>query len=104
MDSLVTGQRWIYRPPQGFETSRLVIGAVVPFKDDLNIVCCAVFDAPQHVGANAGETATLPFLPMTEIAFRASVVEIDGVGDIPPEFSTKPVSYTHLTLPTNREV
>jgi hypothetical protein len=36
------GERWIYRPPNSFEHSRIVVGAVVTFADGQPIVCCAV--------------------------------------------------------------
>ena len=75
MAALVAGQSWIYRPPQGFEASRLIVGSIVTFKDDVNIACCSVVDAPRHAGAKAADAATVPFLPMTETAFRASIVQ-----------------------------
>lgn len=89
MKELVAGQSWIYRPPQGFESSRMVVGAVVPMDDGLNLVCCSVRDAPRRADAGADERTNILFLPMTETAFRASVTEVDGPGEVPAEFSER---------------
>ncbi len=86
MDSLAPGQTWIYRPPTGFDSSRMVIGAVVPLADNSNLVCCSVLDAPRDGGQTPGDTVNILFLPMTESAFRASVVGQDGPRSLPAEF------------------
>ncbi len=86
MDLLAPGQTWIYRPPAGFDSSRIVIGAVVPLADNSNLVCCSVLDAPRDGGQTPGDTVNILFLPMTESAFRASVVGQDGARLLPTEF------------------
>ncbi|MGE0024147.1 MAG: hypothetical protein AB7S70_11025 [Hyphomicrobium sp.] len=85
-EDIATGQSWRYRAPEGFEESRLVVGAIVRFERGENIVCCSVSKLPRKLNGAAHETITLPFLPLTESAFRASVSEQDGVGDLPESF------------------
>lgn len=84
METIAAGQSWKYRAPQGFEQSRLVVGAIVKFEVNESIVCCSVLDVPR-----GGKTVTFPFLPLTESAFRASILELDGVAEIPGSFASR---------------
>jgi hypothetical protein len=86
---LHAGQCWTYRAPSGFETSRLVIGAIVKFDGDRSIVCCSVTGAPRRHPDGRVEAVLIPFLPMTEHAFRDSVVAFEGDADLPPVFAGK---------------
>ena len=81
------GQRWTYRTPEGFEASRIVIGAVVSFGENDRVVCAAVAGAPTRLPDGSVEPATIPFLPFCEPAFAATVVEADGHDVPPPEFT-----------------
>ncbi len=87
--SLVAGQRWTYRTPAGFESSRIVIGAIAHFAGGRDIVCCAVSEAPRRRPDGTVELVTIPFLPMSEAAFRASVVALDGLSELPPDFAAR---------------
>lgn len=80
------GQQWVYRPPDGYEHSRIVVGAVVEFADREPIVCCAVTGAVRRLPDGRFETITIPFLPMTFSALKRSVVAPDGLGAVPQDF------------------
>ena len=81
------GQVWSYVAPQGFEDSRVLIGAIVSFEDGERVVCCAVEGAPQKLGDGRLGRMTIPFLPMAEQAFARTVVGLDGQGLAPPAFA-----------------
>jgi hypothetical protein len=105
---LAAGQSWIYRAPAGFESSRLVIGAIASFDDQRSIVCAAAIHAPRRHADGHIEQVTIPFLPMTEAAFRASVVELEGTGELPESFAEKlgewsndPKGLSTFTVPFN---
>ena len=85
--ALQAGQRWTYRTPEGFEASRMLIGAIVAFDGGPSILCCTVTDAGRRRPDGSVEAVTIPFLPMTEDAFRASVVAEDGVGAVDAQFA-----------------
>ena len=80
------GQRWTYRAPVGFQSSRLVIGAMVAFAADDSVLCCMVTNAPRRGPDGTIERVTIAFLPMTVEALRQSVVELDGIADIDAAF------------------
>lgn len=86
MSNFETGQRWTYRPPAGFEGSRIVIGAIVSFREHSSIVCCSVLSAPRRLANNGIDRVTIPFLPLSEAALLATVVALDGVADLPHGF------------------
>ena len=80
------GERWRYRAPEGFEQSRILIGAVASFAGIEPIVCCAVLDAPRLLPDGRIDRITIPFLPLTAGAMRATVVAHDGEGALPEDF------------------
>jgi len=86
MLSLAATQQWTYRAPQGFEQSRLVIGALLTFEDRPSIVCCSVSGAPRRNPDGSVEAVTIPFLPLAEQAFRASIIAADGTAPPPDAF------------------
>lgn len=103
---LAAGQCWTYRAPHGFEASRLLIGAIASFEGRMSIVCAAVIHAPRRHADGHIEAVTIPFLPMTEAAFRASVVALDGTAELPESFaqklqewSTDPKGLSTFTVP-----
>jgi hypothetical protein len=103
---LVAGQSWTYRAPEGFEGSRIVIGAIVRFVGSRSIVCCSVTGAPRRRPDGTFEPVVIPFIPLSEPAFRASVVALDGTGDLPESFAQKlqewsddPRGLTTFTVP-----
>ncbi len=103
---LAAGQSWTYQAPAGFESSRLLIGAIASFADRGSIVCAAAIHAPRRHTDGHIEVVTIPFLPMTEAAFRASVIELDGAADLPDAFaehlqawSNDPKGLTTFTVP-----
>ena len=83
------GQRWTYRAPAGFETSRIVIGAVVSFGQGERVVCAAVAGAPVKADDGSPQPAVIPFLPFAEQAFAATVVSRDGCDMPPPAFKAE---------------
>lgn len=85
---IAAGQRWTYRAPEGFETSRIVVGAIVRFADSPAIVCCAVTGAPRKLPDGSIDTVTIPFLPMSETAFRASVLACEDEAGVEESFAS----------------
>ena len=85
--TLAAGQRWTYRTPEGFEASRIVVGAMLRFAEHEPVVCFSVVNAPRRLSDGSIDTVTIPFIPMTEAAFHATVTGADGQADEPlPEF------------------
>ena len=105
--NLAAGQSWSYRAPQGFETSRMMIGAIARVDTERSIICCAVVHAPRRHADGNLDMITIPFLPMTEAAFLASVVAPDeGPAELPDvfvekldEWSQSPGGLTAFTVP-----
>lgn len=87
--SFSAGQRWTYRAPEGFEASRIVIGAILRFEDADSIVCCAVTAAPRRNPDGSIDIVTIPFLPITEAALAQTVVSQDGNEEPPAAFADK---------------
>ena len=75
--SYAAGQSWSYRAPEGFELSRIIIGAVVSFSGGKHILCCSITHAPRRRTDGTFDRVTIPFLPLSEDAFSASVVAMD---------------------------
>lgn len=90
--SYAAGQRWTYRAPAGFEGSRLVIGAIVSFESHEPVICCMVTEAPQRAPDGTVRSVSIPFIPLSEVAFAATVGELDGASSVTPEFID---SYAH---------
>jgi hypothetical protein len=88
--SFVAGQSWAYRAPQGFEASRIVIGAIVRFEDRESIFCVSVLSAPRNHAAGPGDTITVPFVPLSESAFAATVTALAADDEqVPDAFATQ---------------
>lgn len=88
--SFVAGQSWAYRAPEGFESSRVVIGAIVHYEERESIVCFSVYNAPRGRGAAPHETTIIPFVPMAESAFAATVTSLDHDNvELPDAFATQ---------------
>lgn len=81
------GQSWTYRAPEGFESSRMVIGAVVTFTNDEKILCCSVTHAPRRRADGSLEAVSIPFLPLSTAAFAASVIASDGPAEPSEHFA-----------------
>lgn len=81
------GQEWTYHGPAGFETSRIVIGAIGTCGNGRNIICFSVFRAPRINDAGDIETVTIPFVPMSQEAFSQTVRDHVGEADPPEDFS-----------------
>ena len=64
----------------------MVIGAIVSFGAGERVVCAAIAAAPRRLPDGIVDRVTIPFLPMSEAAFRASVVSLDGNDGPPAEF------------------
>lgn len=88
--SFAAGQSWAYRSPEGFESSRIVIGAIVRFEDRESIVCFSVLEAPRRSMTEPGDTVTVPFIPMADSAFAATVTALAANdAELPEAFSTQ---------------
>lgn len=81
------GESWTYGAPQGFESSRILVGAVLSFQDRDPIVCCAVLAAPRRNPDGSIEAVTVPFLPMTATALAATVQSPEGTAELPAAFA-----------------
>jgi hypothetical protein len=100
------GQCWTYRAAEGFESSRIIIGAIVTFSGGRSVVCAAVTDAPRRHADGHVDTVLIPFLPMSHDALAASVAECVGSADLPAPFAAKleewssdPRGLTAFTVP-----
>ncbi len=85
---ITAGQCWTCRAPAGFEASRIIVGAIVRFADHPAIVCCAVTIAPRKLPDGTTDAVTIPFLPMSEQAFRETVVSPSGEAAVEESFAT----------------
>ena len=87
--AFAAGQCWRYATPPGFDTSRIVIGAIATFSADRRIVCLSVVDAPEKQPDGTIATVTIPFIAMTEAALAATVTEPDfaGTTELPNGFA-----------------
>lgn len=105
--NFAAGQSWTYRTPKGFESSRLLIGAIASFDRHRTIICSSVVHAPRRAADGHLEMITISFLPMSEGAFRASVVALDEAEAALPdcfapkleEWSRDPKGLTAFTVP-----
>lgn len=87
MDAFEAGQQWTYHAPEDFAGSRIVIGAVLTFNGHEPVVCCAVTGAPRRLVDGRIDCVTIPFLPLSEAALRASVVDCAGRAEPPDGFA-----------------
>lgn len=85
--TFAAGQCWRYRAPEGFETSRLIVGAVIEVESGGRLICCSVTDAPQRYPDGAIGRVNIPFLPLTEAAFAATVTDLERVAEPLAEFA-----------------
>ncbi len=76
------GQCWSYRAPEGFEASRIVIGAVASFSAGRCIFCCAVTKAPERQPDGGFARVVIPFLPMSEDALAQTVTTRDEANPV----------------------
>lgn len=86
-----TGQCWHYRTPEGFETSRIVIGAIASFSANRRIICVSVTDAPERESDGTIRRVVIPFLAMSEAALAATVTDHDapGAAQLAPAFAVE---------------
>ncbi len=84
--SYVVGQAWIFKAPQVFKESRLIIGAILTFTSHEPIICAAVTKAPMSDLRGRVQAITIPFLPFSKIAFDQTVLNIDGSAPLPKDF------------------
>ncbi len=81
-----TGQVWTYKTPRGHETSRIIIGAIATCGDGQKVICYSITDAPPTAPTADQAAITIPFIPMSEVAFRATVRDFVGQADPPEDF------------------
>ena len=81
------GQCWTYKTISGFDSSRIIVGAVEFLPDEGDIVCITVTDAPVPTARGGPiEAHTMPFIPFSAEALAGSVVEQLEDVPIPDEF------------------
>jgi hypothetical protein len=80
------GQAWTYEAPKGFESSRIIIGAILTFASHEPVICSAVTGAPMLDDMGKVQPLTIPFLPFSKSAFDQTVILPDGEGEIPTSF------------------
>ena len=104
--SFRAGQVWRYAAPQGFEASRMLIGAILSFEDGERVVCCSVEGAPKRLPDGGLAPITIPFLPMAEEAFARSVLDLAGEAPAPSafveaytEWKTDPKGFSCFSVP-----
>ncbi|MBU2581918.1 MAG: hypothetical protein KJ622_09390 [Alphaproteobacteria bacterium] len=85
--TFTAGQLWTYKTPVNCEDSRIVIGAIATCGDGRHIICFSVTNAPRIGPQGEIEKITIPFIPMSESAFQATVRELAGEADPPESFS-----------------
>ncbi len=85
-DSYSVGQSWIYEAPNGFEKSRIIIGAILTFASHEPVICAAVTDAPMKDEEGNVQSLTIPFLPFSKTAFEQTVIRVDGTAPVPESF------------------
>ena len=79
------GQSWTYPVPEGFESSRIVVGAIEG-EGEQTIICVSVTDVPvPHPDGGIGRT-TIAFMPFTSQALDATVIGQDGDLTVPDGF------------------
>ncbi len=78
---LAAGQCWRFRSHDGETSSRLVIGAILAFETAERIICASMIAVEPATTAQDGGSSTIAFLPLSEAAFRDTVIEIDGTGE-----------------------
>ncbi|MFM9940844.1 MAG: hypothetical protein ACKVP7_15275 [Hyphomicrobiaceae bacterium] len=83
------GQRWRYPVPEDLAQSRLIIGAILVFEGATRLICTCVTHALQTGPTGDITIVTIPFLPMTEAALAATVTDLDGDGEVAPEFAAQ---------------
>ncbi|MDX2257344.1 MAG: hypothetical protein NW205_00355 [Hyphomicrobiaceae bacterium] len=84
---LAAGQSWTYDAPAGFETSRIVIGALATCSTGGRIVCFSVSKAPYRWPDGRIETVSIPFVPMSEAAFWRTIRSSIGEGEPDERFA-----------------
>lgn len=73
------GQSWRYPTHEGFEDSRILIGAVASFGSGQRVLCCAVTKAPERQPDGTIAGVEIAFLPMKEEALARTVTTRDEV-------------------------
>ena len=87
--TFAAGQSWHYNAPEGFEGSRILIGAIASFSAERRVFCCSVTQAPERQPDGSFARVSIPFLAMTEQALRATVTTCDGTvtANLPADFA-----------------
>lgn len=76
------GQVWAYAPrdhataADAAPASEIVVAAVVAFKNHDTVICCSVRGALQRQPDGTVKRADIPFLPLTEPAFRQTITTL----------------------------
>ncbi len=81
------GQSWSYETIPGFETSRILIGAIEEVPEVGQVICITLTNAPMpKPDGSAPDAATIPFIPFARDAIDQSVIKLDGDEKLPEHF------------------
>jgi hypothetical protein len=82
------GQSWSYETMPGFESSRILIGAIETIPEVGDVICITLTNAPMpKPDGSAPDTATIPFIPFARDAIDQSVIKLDGDEELPEHFA-----------------
>ncbi len=108
---LAAGQRWRFQSLDSDVTLRLVIGAILGFEAAERVICVSMVAGDGTAPIPYARTRTIAFLPLCETAFRATVTEIDGMGEPAEGFAAEfeiwrsdPRGLTVFTVPFDGSV
>lgn len=85
--SYTTGQSWTWVSPEGFEQSRVVIGAIEQTAGGGEVVCVAITGLPVPAAQGEVQLTTISFVPFTREAIDASLKENEGEQPVPDAFT-----------------
>ena len=81
------GQSWSYETMPGFESSRILIGAIEEVPEVGEVICITLTNAPMpKPDGSAPDMATIPFIPFARDAIDQSVKMLDGNDPLPDHF------------------
>ncbi len=81
------GQSWSYETTPGFESSRILIGAIEEIAEVGEVICITLTNAPMpRPDGSTPDMATIPFIPFARDAIDQSVKKLDGNDPLPENF------------------
>ncbi len=87
-NSYAVGQSWTFSAPKGFESSRIVIGAIEPVDGHEPIICISIIGVIVPLANGKIEKSTIDFMPFSKKALDETVINFEGKIEIPSGFSS----------------